>query len=223
MVATPGARVKVVMYGTMGGAQSWSVGVNLTAGTAVIPVSQGALDTYAEGLWTDAKVAGNARALLPYSFTSCLYSGIRAYLYQPGQARASQMGQSSSAAMAGTGAAGSQHPNQSAVVATHLGSSLGRQNTGRVYLPLNAAGMVSDGTFIAAITPIVATAWANTLSAWNLRRLAGATLFAVTASSKTGNVTPITAVRVDNVYDTIRARRDKVIATSRSSIAVLVG
>lgn len=224
-VATPSTfpRIKIVIYGTLGGVQTWSCGVSLYTTSAGVGFTQAQLDALAEGYWTDAKVAANARALLPYCFTSVLWLGVRAYYYPAGSTRAANMGQSSSAAMAGTAAAGSQHPNQCAIVATHLGAALGRRYTGRVYLPCNAAGMQSVGTFIDAITPILATAWANTLSAWSLRRFVGNAYVPVTFSSTTGGVSAITAVRVDNVYDTVRARRDKVIATSKSSIAVVVG
>lgn len=217
-------RLKIVLYGTLSANQTWSCGFNMvnTSGTTVTP-TQSQLDGYAEGVWTNMKLAANLGKLTPYATAACLFQGVRAYYIPANTNKAAYLGQSSSASLTGAASSAQQHPNQAAIVATHVGSSLGRTSTGRVYLPLQGASMISDGTFQPTATPNIALGWANVISMVNATRLATVAYVASTVSTKTGTSSAITAVRVDNVYDTVRARRDKVIATSKSQVVTVIG
>ena len=109
-----------------------------------------------------------------------------------------------------------------AIVATLLTGRAGRSYRGRVYIPGTGATDAS-GNFTSALATGLATSVANFLSKAATRSLNGGVFIpSVTSATRLEN-TPITRVRVDNVNDTQRRRRDKVIATASSTVSIVVG
>lgn len=109
-----------------------------------------------------------------------------------------------------SGSAGAINPLQTSVVASLVTGRPGRSYAGRIYWPGLGAGVTTDTVRLPTST---VTGVATDTATW-LEEVANAanleTGFApVVVSTKMGIQTPITQVRVGNVADTQRRRRDK--------------
>lgn len=218
---TQNARIRLVMYGIMN-SDTWSCGVDIALPSGLTNITQAQLDAFAEQAWTDAKsqIWSGTNSLQYLGTTTTRVLGIRAYLYQVGGAVAIRVGQSSSAAVTCNGT--TPHPNQVALCVSLLTNFTGKSQRGRMYLPANAVPMQADGHVAATTPPIVASQIANWLSLLITRSVGGQAIYPAVASEKTQGLTQITRVRCDDVADTIRARRNKLVATVRSSATVVI-
>jgi hypothetical protein len=106
-------------------------------------------------------------------------------------------------------------PPQCAIVATMRTAQSGRNARGRAYLPMgNGSFAVSSGTLSTSLAA-TATGLAAWLTAVNGIAMGGNIVVASVQSNVGGSPTlrPITRVTIDNVVDTQRRRRDKIVAT----------
>lgn len=220
------ARVKLTLGGRLVGAQRWSVGVNLDA--ADTPPLAADLSAFATQAFTDFNTAAwstatsGATALRALASSSATLDQVRAYYYPDGSAVATRIGASTNSAVAGTGSI--TVPPQCSLVVSTLTGVAGRSNHGRMYLPcLSVSVGTTTGLMTAPTTAAVATSVANWLSLLRTRAIAGGAPLTPIVSSTTGLSYIITAVRCDDVIDTQRRRRDKVAASSTSSVNLIVG
>lgn len=145
----------------------------------------------------------------------------RTYYVNAPAAPAIRVGISTAAAAPGFGT--STAVPQVALVCTLLTGIAGRSYRGRVYLPA-AQGTDANGRINASSATNTATNYANFLSAIALvGGTIGDTVFPAVLSATQNDTTPITAVRCDNVLDTQRRRRDKVLPSASPSVNVVVG
>lgn len=218
----PVSHVHTEIFGTIDGNQTWSFSVDwLPGGTAVI--TPAALQTWVNFVYSDfvAQVVNGTPTPLGNRFSTAVkILGAKAYFYNGTSETAVYVAQSTGAVTSATGTR--LMPNQVAVCVTKLSQFSGRNRRGRLYLPLLAIEMGSDNHISAPSTTTIATCIANWLSAVRLRSLGGANATPVILSAVGGATYEITSVRCDNVADTIRARRDKTIATSTVSVALVV-
>lgn len=106
----------------------------------------------------------------------------------------------------------STKPNQVAVVSTLMTERAGRSYKGRMYWPALGAGMVAGtGRLDASIRDLIASGVASLLSDIADENPGAAVLVPVVLSRTKREVTPVTAVRVGDVLDTQRRRRDELI------------
>lgn len=172
--------------------------------------------------WADACLAlwapgtgwpGDLRAML--GSTSAITT-IRVYNYPAPGSAADALGQSSTAAVAGSGTV--ILPFQSSLVYTLRTARPGRSYRGRMYWPFVTASMLATGLVNTASTSLAsrASSFAQMLAA---HCTAGplASLDPMVASAATGDVTPVTSVRVGNVMDTQRRRRDNLVESFGSA------
>nr|CRY96152.1 hypothetical protein [uncultured prokaryote] len=218
-------RMKAVVYGTLAsGAQGWSVGINL-AGPSGYPIGDPAINVAAQQLYADFLSAGwntattGALALASLAGTEAKVDGVRLYGYEGSASIAAVVGQSTGASVPGTGP--TVMPPQVCLVATLLTGFAGRALNGRIYLPNQTGSMQTTGQTTRNVAQ-VAVSVANWLSLWRTRSYAGSPLTPVVLSSTAG-LNDIQAVRVDNVLDTQRRRRDKVRPNLTGRAGLVVG
>lgn len=108
-------------------------------------------------------------------------------------------------ALAGTGTTTTLPPQVSAGV-TWLSASDTKSGRGRIYLPPMDAATVSSGRIAGAAVAIISAA-----ATGMLHSLTFADSTPIIFGQKTHTVTPITATRVGDVWDTQRRRRDKLV------------
>jgi len=206
------------------GSQRWSVGHTMF--TVRTSPTSAELSTYADGLLAAFKTnvwnGTTPGKLAVYNSTQTNVDSVRAYFYPTGSSVASVVGVSTGAAAAGSQSSGVAGAPQLSIVATLENGNAGRQNRGRMYLPVVAPAIQFTTLQLSGSD---ATAWAtsvaNYLSA--ARTVAfGDEAFTVPIVSELTATTPITAVSVDTVMDTQRRRRDKIIGT-RSRATLVVG
>lgn len=216
------AYLRLSVVGTLQGNQTWSfsIATNAPASTTAGDVAAYAVQAYTDFLsaaWNTSATGTVALKTLVLSADSV--TGVRAYWHANDAGPASITGASTAAAVAGTGI--SPSPPQCALVASLLTGFSGRSNRGRIYLPYTGGGVAATGR--ASKDPgQVATTVANWLSLVRTRSL-GATATLPIVHGVNGNGFPITAVRVDNVVDTQRRRRDKITATATGNAGLVVG
>lgn len=215
--------IRVTHGGTMTGGQRWSFGHTMSSNELSIPSAD--LIGYANGLqaalktnlWTGSGVGKLAGA----NTTSVTYDRCTVYLKVAEGVPATQVAQSTGAAVAGVSNLASAP--QVALVATLENGLSGRQNKGRMYLPATSGGLVAAGSF--QMSSSDATAWATSVANY----LAAARSLTVGSTgphqpivSSITAANPIIAASVDTVLDTQRRRRDKIIG-SRGRTALPVG
>ena len=116
----------------------------------------------------------------------------------------------------GTGSGGAEIP-QVAMVASLMTGRRGATGRGRIYLPMPAADAGAGGVFTQQFADTTALRVANFLNGVNSGLGFGN---AVVASTK-GYVTPIEAVRVGRVPDTMRSRRTSIPEGYGTPVAVV--
>lgn len=149
---------------------------------------------------------GDLRSMIGVSST---IDRVRIYNYPAPNANADALGESTGAAIAGSGTA--ILPLQSALVYTLQTATPGRRFRGRMYWPFLTATMIATGQISTSVVTLGsrATSFASMLNAL----CAAAPIINVNpqvVSGAGGFVTPVTSVRVGNVMDTQRRRRDDV-------------
>ena len=217
--------LQITVGGRLAGAQRWSMGFGFRLTPDGGLPSAEALTTLANQLfsdfnttWFSTTTSGSLR-LGAQMGTRSSFDSVRTYYTNAPGSPALVVGASTTASVAGT--AGGNQPPQIAAVCTLLTGRAGRSYRGRVYVPINT-GTDTDGTFAASVAQAQAQACANFLSAAATRSLNGGVLIPCVTSATRAENTPITAVRVDNVLDTQRRRRDKIVATARPQSSLVI-
>lgn len=218
----PLSHVHTEIIGTIDGGQTWSFSVDwLPAATAVI--TPAALQTWVNFVYSDfvAQVINGSPTPLGNKFSTAVkVIGAKAYFYNGTSPTAVYVAQSTGAVTSCTGTR--LMPNQVAVCVTKLSTFSGKTRRGRLYLPLLAIEMGSDNHFSTPSPTTIATCIANWLSAVRLRPLGGANPSPQILGGNGTALYDLVSVRCDNVADTIRARRDKTIATATATSALVV-
>lgn len=165
-------------------------------------------------------VADLARAmwvtLAPYTSAMVTFTGVKIIGYgADGKAAAS--GEFVPTAGSVAGSAATNHPPQCAVVASLLSDDASRSGRGRIYLPLVSPTVATaTGTFPTADCTAIANAvktFCNGVEALATWPTTGSdTIVASTLPGKTFVV--VKRIRVGNVFDTQRRRRNKIVETS---------
>lgn len=207
MTSRPYDHIDVVISGViMNGVQQWSCQfTNAAIDHSELPgdTSVGDLITIATGVRTALQGPGPLLSLMG-SDTSV--KAVRAYLRKAGDPVAAFVGEDTTL-MGGAGTP--TVPPQCAVVATLLTGAAGRRNRGRVYWPIagSSSRLLTSGqnATIANETRDIIDSLRTTCSA----------VWGTAAGPVVGNNgLLVTRVRVDNVIDTQRRRRDKINPTS---------
>lgn len=115
---------------------------------------------------------------------------------------------SSGASHAGAGTV--VHPPQCATVVTLQTGLPGSTNRGRMYIPM-LAGAIGSALTRSDISTSTASNFASLLVSLGGTASGGLSAGAAVVSTKSGAVTPVTSVRIGNVVDTQRRRRDSLI------------
>jgi hypothetical protein len=208
-------QVRVTISGLFIGQQDWSTGLDfLVIGTG--GVGQADLDTWLASVRTDlttwvTATNGLGTLLSPHG----TITDLRAYLRPSPGAPATVVSHIGGIGVTGTGTL--QNTPQAAIVATLLSSNPSRKGRGRMYLPAWGTLPASTDAHLGTVTPLqVSTPLAAFIGHCNGHALAANAVGCATATTQD----IITSVRVDNVYDTQRRRRDKVTATSTGTTII---
>lgn len=202
-------RHQVMIDGTLGGSgqERWCVGMHFRAGPEGRVSDPGELQEWAEAIagWLSTATLPGLKNLLS---SSGRITQVRAYYYNdtgPAQAVGTAI---LGTPISGTGTAA--RPPQCAHVFTLVTGLAGRRYRGRFYWPALAGAF--DGTTLKGAPPGTAAAEAA-LILGTLGTLAASTgvLDPVVYSKVADEVTQVTAVRVGDVIDTQRRRRDNLV------------
>jgi len=202
--------VRLSVYGTIDGVQSWSTGFALAVELApgswgpnnlqslVSALNTGPLTTW----WT-------ALTLIPG--TTTLWTGTRAYYYPAGATSSAFLADVPlTTAKAGTGA-GSM-PRLISICASLRTDVAGRSGRGRSYFPCTGVSTPTTGQFASTTCTTVANAYAALLTSFNGFNVAPYNLTGMTsvvASLTKSQNNDITSVIVDSIPDTQHRREDK--------------
>jgi hypothetical protein len=207
-MTTPGNPGQIIYRLTFGGAlgtsEQWQC--TLRIGNPPVSPTQGDLDTAVTAL--NIRVAAMFAALATRFGNVVTHSFTSLYYYGSGQGSAAT-GMAHATVTLATGSTTPALPFQVACVASLRSNSPTRQARGRIYLPLLAL-VVPDGHYETADVSAIATAVAAMLTGMS------ADGFSVTAGTDNAVVTHVV---VDNVPDTQRRRRNKLIGVP-DSVAV---
>lgn len=200
---------RVVFDGTLAqGAERWSASVAYNSDAVV--ATPGQMGAWASNiLGSMAASSGPSDHLKTLISASGSITAVRTYGYPDVGQPADRQGVSSGAAIPGAGTA-SLPPQCSCVVTLQTGLP-GRSQRGRIYWPLCGGG-VTVAQRSSLVTQTTANAFADLLANWGTL-LENNTLRPVVASEATGNLTVVSSVRVDNIVDTQRRRRDNMVGT----------
>lgn len=209
-------RCKVVHYGLIAGVQSWSVSFTLSPSAGSFTnADMNGLANACNVLWLLDVWSSTAPGILAKIPSYVDLRGTKAYWYTTGSKTAAAEGGVVNTATPGTGSP--LVPVQIATVATLLTNLGGRGNRGRVYLPATSVASMSNGRADNAFCDSISNSIATYIRGQN-----GVTVGSATFNSIVGGGTgaPITTVRVDNVLDTQRRRRDKVLPTYSKTTSI---
>lgn len=179
------------------------------------PPTQTAIDAYANSCMNYLiGVSADAQALRGTMSTNMEIRRVRAYYYSVPNAPASLLGVSTVAGTTGTGTL--TLPPQCSRVVTLLTATPGSSFRGRMYWPKVTTGLNTSGVD-ASVNQGFADAYARSLRTMaEIAPSTSAGQVAVVSLSK-ALVTPVTRIRVGNVIDTQRRRRDSINETFFSS------
>lgn len=133
------------------------------------------------------------------------YTGLKAYYRPANQGQATVEGEVAGVTTSGTGAV--TLPNQCARVLTLLSGRPGRKNRGRIYLPMLAFGVGTSQAPLDEIASNFATAMNTASDDMN-------TTFGLDVAILAGEL-PATTCEVDNLIDTQRRRRNKLVPAAK--------
>lgn len=199
--------------GTIGGSQTWSVGLKATVGLTAGSWSVQNLSTVTaalEPMWNTWALTMNS-VVRP----SIAYNGIKTYFVPAGQSRATLQAQTTRAALAGSQAV-SGSPDYTAMVITLQTAFVGRTARGRIYVPCNVPVPPADGQFPQTTLDNYKTGLRTLINAINAYTNAGAglnSLTVVVSSSSSLKVAPanqpVIALRADSRPDMQERRINK--------------
>lgn len=205
-------RAKLTIGGSLGAADSWSVGLGIAFQTA--PGSGVDLDLWLSSISTD--ILNWYTNIGRFSNVSHLDEA-RAYAYAAASRSAFAVGAFSFGHVAGTGSP--KLPQQASLVCTLLTSLSGRSNRGRIYVPALTATIGADAQAGIADDTVIAEETATLITAINgSTQNAGSVQVVIV-----GNTYPFPAVsetRCDSIVDTQRPRARKQNASTVHSALV---
>lgn len=200
---------RLILGGTLFGVERWSVGINYRVDSTLTP--DGALKSFEDLTdWAqrirDEKITGQdyTPALLDPLSTQGTIDTVRTeWRNEEGLQQAAQ---ATGAPIVGTST--SVRPPQLAYVVSLITGRPGRSYRGRIYWPAIASPVISNqGVIQASAVVALAERWAEALRQFGERSTAE-DLYPVVHSGVKNEVTRVTSVRVGNVIDTQRRRRD---------------
>lgn len=219
-----GAFVKHVVYGNIATAGSWSISVEQDVGTGVVTIASLASAATAVRSAAVGQLLGGTNSLATLFSDHVSIVGCKSYLYANyNDLRATAVGESPAAASGGSSTP--SLPPQVAVCVTKLTGRAGASGRGRLFLPLLALPLAGgDFQFAPANATRIAAAVSGFLAAVNTNANPSGTASPVSVISRSKNAAyPISGVRCDSLMDTIRARRDKLVPTTRAVSNLPVG
>ncbi len=221
MGAPAGALLKAVLRGHIGTVQTWSIGLwldTVAGGGGVDPDAAAAL------LLPDAHTMANS--LKGYWSTDTTFEGIDTAFYPGGTTVASRTGHAvDSSPVAGVSST-NLLPTFCAVCCTLKTSHSGRSYRGRVYWPITAAGLSTDGQIDNSVCSAFANALKTMLQAWHALDMSSAGLAGSGGNQPTvvsftrALSTFITAIQVDSKLDVQHRREDKIGAAHTALVTV---
>lgn len=211
----PYDRLDVVFKGTLAGTEIWTCGL-----TVADPVAGAGLNPSLANLQSMANAAQTRMATAFGSFNPVIGSvnqsidNTTVYFRLASVAAAKAVAVSTAAPTAGTGTA--VKPPQVALCLTLKTGFAGRANRGRMYLPATGGALVPTGGNLTTVCTAIATLIGGISSD-----------FSSTLGTAVGPVVGdahhlIVSVKTDNVYDTQRRRRNKIVPTAFADVAVIV-
>lgn len=208
--------VKIVMGGFVGSTDRWTTSnsFQVTGGVPVAADMNGLANAAATNWATDFWDLAT-HGFKVYCNNTCSWDLCKTYYYPGGSASATVVGSKTITPDFGSNAS-LFHPPQVAIVVSLQTGFAGRNNRGRNYLPAGGNN-ISPGRINATTVTDIATTYASYLTSMNSTTV-GALSF--NACIGTGSTPHITAVSVDNVFDTQRRRRDKQVSSQTVSHTV---
>ena len=203
--------LRMVFAGTLPGGEIWNIGLRtVTAPSDPLPVTLQQIATAADAAfrahWTGTGGMGSIAS------ADTFYVDCTVYDMPGGAGHAVASAMTSPNPVAGGG--GTQTlPDQNALVVTTETGLSGRSGHGRFYLPCTALSQLPAGRVSSVATGNVATAAAAFITALNSIAPTGFTMPAVGIQSlvRADYPFPIVSVKVGDVVDTQRRRRDKLV------------
>ena len=214
---------RIVLGGIAAQAQRWSIGVNLAVTDVAVP-TPAQMTSFAEAVRAlfDADVWSGAVSFKTLASSTATFDICHAYYASAGAPPPPYQVSGDSTGASVAGSTGRTFPTQCAIVATLRTDQSGRSARGRVYLPMGngsfAVGTATLSTSLAA----TATGLASFLTAVNGASMGPNSVTASVQSNVGSSPTllPIKRVTIDNVVDTQRRRRDKIVATVTAAATV---
>lgn len=209
-MSIPSGAVKIVLSGNLPGGDRWSTSFWVNPLNAAMDAVE--LTNLISSMDTDLAAGGGFYAALasinPAEVTLDTVTG---YQYQGTSKAAVQAEIPANGLPTHTNAV--KLPNQVAAVLSLRTGLPGRARRGRMYIPVLAAAMLTGGkvdtTLVNGLSNGLATSWGTFNSSGNGK--------VCVCSQSLSQLIQITDVIVDNVLDTQRRRRDKVVPTAHSS------
>lgn len=215
------AHVLYTFHGGLPGGENWSIGLR-TIGATPAPDTLQAIANYAAEVF--AVKAWNARLSICVApgttFVGCTVRAVNIQGVTTGLAEAAPVTAASSLSTTVV-------PDQIALVVTLITPIAGRHGKGRVYLPFTGAHIDANGRVVDQHVLAAASALVDLVDFLNgfvadaaLTVARPSTLFRIGVQSRTSGqpAGPVTGIKVGNVADTIRGRRQKLaeVYTQRS-------
>lgn len=207
----PANTAKVVISGKLGSTEIFQTGFWQAGITPPGVASAAGYAGAVEGIFASTALAALA-AVIP---ATCAYKKITVYFYTGG-ATAAYSGEAPITGGTGTAAANNQ-PFQSAACVTLLTGLAGRQNRGRMYIPVISVPP-SDGFWNQPEIGALSTAIAALFNGCNGGTSDEGSVSVVSNVGTTSH--PVTSVHVDNKPDTQRRRANKLVPAILHSDAV---
>lgn len=203
------ARNHLYLDGTLGAGnqERWSIGVAFSGLPGAPLTTATELQSWAEDV-SDALGTATLTGMKNLLSSSGKITAVRTYYY-PGPGPATATGATTlTSPVTGTGTI--SKPPQCAAVFTLLTGSAGRRNRGRFYWPWLSSGMNTDLT--GTVPGGTATEAAALLNLMATLGSVGTVELTPAVYSRAGDtLTPVSSIRVGNIHDTQRRRRDKLV------------
>lgn len=200
---------RVVLAGTLGvTAEQWSVSCAYWSDLAEPVSTSVGLQTWAEAIAAGLTTAPPGASLRQAMSVQCGIRQVRTYFYPSTAAPAGTVG---AASMTQDGTSTSIHPYPTSVVCTLQTALAGRRHRGRFYWPGLGLTIAGNGRIGGTDVGNMAVAFADLLE--RIGEYAGGPdpLRPAVVSTVGDEVTPVTSVRVGDVPDTQRRRRNNLV------------
>lgn len=204
----------VTIRGGIGTVETWNVGCAYNTNFGTGPVKDFAdLDAWATAI---AAMSGTAYpSLMQAMSTSGTIQSIRvAYIDSSGVT--AQLAEAPTTSWVGTSAG--KTPFQAAIVLSLMTGRPGRSFRGRMYWPAWGLQVQTDLTIVAATVAAIAANAAAMITDIGTAAGADFAMQPVVNSKVLGTTNPVTSVRVGNILDTQRRRRNQAVETYQASV-----